>query len=306
MYKSILDLVGNTPIVQLPGSLSRNGRVFAKLDYMNPSGSMKDRIVQKMILDAEKSGILTENTTLIEPTSGNTGIALACFCAVRGYKLILVMPSNMSIERRKMAELYGAKIVLSDPKDGFMGAIKMAKDLSATMPNAVVLDQYNNNSNFEAQKQTGEEIWRQMDGKIDIFVAGVGTGGNISGVASCIKKYNPNFSAIAVEPEENDILGGGGKYAPHFLQGIGPNFIPQNFKPDLVDEIFHVSKEDAINTAHILAKNCGIPAGISSGATAFAALEISKRPENVEKNILFMVASCAERYLSSVMFEQVS
>lgn len=304
MQNSILDLVGNTPIIKINNDIfdTQNANIFAKLDYMNPSGSMKDRIVQKMILDAENSGKLTKKTTLIEPTSGNTGIALACFCAVKGYKLILVMPSNMSIERRKMAELYGAKIVLTEPKDGFMGAITQAKKLASEMENAIVLDQYNNESNFEAHKKTGEEIWKQMDGKIDFFIAGVGTGGNISGVASVIKKYNPNFKAIAIEPEENDILSGGNRYAPHSLQGIGPNFIPKNFKKELIDEIFHVGKEDAINTARLLAKKCGIPAGITSGATAFTAINIAKRPENAGKNILFTVASCAERYLSSDLF----
>ena len=300
--KNQLDLIGNTPIVQIATDETSVANVFAKLEYFNPTHSLKDRIALAMIKDAENKGILNKNTTLVEPTSGNMGISLAFVCKIRGYKLILTMPDNMSIERKKMAKIYGAEIVLTDSKLGFAGAIAKAKEIVSSIENSINLDQYSNPANFEEHKNTGREIYDQMDKKVDIFIAGGGTCGCISGVSSYIKSQNQNFKSIAVEPIESDILAGGSMFSIHSLQGIGPNFIPNNFKKDLIDNIAHVSKEEAKLGLKILSDNA-IAGGITSGATAFEAIRQSQNPENAGKNIVFIVASFAERYLSTDMFD---
>ncbi|QED22864.1 PLP-dependent cysteine synthase family protein [Candidatus Deianiraea vastatrix] len=297
-----LGLIGNTPIVMVKTKDALFGNVFAKLEYFNPTHSLKDRIALAMVKDAESKGILNKDTTLVEPTSGNMGISLAFVCKIRGYRLILTMPENMSIERRKMAKIYGAQVVLTDAKLGFGGAIAKAKEIVASMENALNLDQYSNLANFEEHKNTGREIYDQMKGDVDIFIAGAGTCGCISGVSHYMKYKNPNFKSIAIEPVENDILCGGSQFSTHSLQGIGPNFIPNNFKADLIDKITHISKDEAKIGLEILSENA-IAGGITSGATAFAAITEAKKPENKGKNIVFMVASFSERYLSTDMFD---
>lgn len=297
-----LDLIGNTPLVSI-GIDNGEKNIWAKLEYNNPTKSLKDRIAKFMIEDAEKSGLIHPGMTLIEPTSGNTGISLAFVCRLKGYNMVLTMPENMSIERRKMALLYGAKIVLTKAEDGFKGAIDKAFALQSETKNSHVLNQYDNLSNMEAHRQTtGKEIWEQTEGAVDVLIAGVGTGGMISGVSSFIKQRKPSFRAIAIEPTENNILEGGTMYSPHQLQGIGPNFIPKNFVRDVIDEIFHVSWENAVAGNKMLAK-AGIAGGISSGANMYCASVISQYPEYKNKNIVIIVGSYAERYVSSKLFD---
>lgn len=287
-----LKLIGNTPIIQLHSI--KNANVFAKLEYFNPSHSMKDRVAIAMIEDAEKSGKINKDTILVEPTSGNMGISLAFVCKIKKYKLILVMPENMSIERRKMANLYGAEVILTPPELGFSGAIAKAKEISAK-PNHLNLNQYDNEANFMAHKKTGEEIYKQMP-NIDILIAGIGTGGFLSGCSSYIKSKNPNFKAIAIEPEDNNILQGGTKFQTHIIQGIGPNFVPQNFKNEYIDGVHNVTKSQVLEGLKILNDNA-IAGGISSGACSYLASKMAD--DNPGKNILFIVASFAERYLST-------
>jgi cysteine synthase A len=304
IHQNNISLIGNTPLFEIKNE-AFFARVVAKLEYFNPAKSVKDRLAFAMIDDAEKKGILTKDITIIEPTSGNTGIALAMLAASKGYKLILTMPETMSVERRKLLIAYGAKLVLTEGAKGMKGAIAKAQELRDSIKDSIILDQFSNPANIEIHKKTtAEEIWKDTGGDIDIFIAGVGTGGTISGVSTVLKERKKSVKSIAVEPSASPVLSGGNP-GPHKIQGIGAGFVPANFHRDVVDEIFQVSNEDAVKTARYLTSSRGLLVGISSGATAYAAFETAKLEENKCKTIVFIVASFGERYLSSVLFEDI-
>jgi len=305
IYKNVLGLIGKTPRIQ-SNKLTQgaNATVVAKLEARNPGGSVKDRICLSMIVEAEKQGIIKPGATIIEPTSGNTGIGLAMVAAVKGYKLILTMPETMSIERRNLLKAYGAKLVLTPGPEGMGGAIKKAEELNANTPKSLMPQQFKNLANPKIHKETtGPEIWEDTDGKVDIVVAGVGTGGTITGIAQFIKPQKPEFKAIAVEPAASPVLSGGQK-GPHKIQGIGAGFKPDVLNLDLVDEIFKVTDDQALQTAKQLAQKEGMLVGISSGAATYAAIEIAKRPENKGKLIVVILPDTGERYLSTVLFQE--
>lgn len=308
IYDKITETIGNTPLVRLHRTAQKHGAVadvLLKLEFFNPLSSVKDRIGVAMIDDAFQSGKINQNTVLIEPTSGNTGIALAFVAAARGLKLILTMPETMSLERRKLLKILGAKLVLTEGPKGMKGAIARAEELHQQIPNSVILQQFSNPSNPAIhRKTTAEEIWRDTDGKLDFVVAGVGTGGTITGVAEVIKSRKPSFKAIAVEPAKSPVISGG-QPGPHKLQGIGAGFIPENLNVKLVDEVIKVSEEDSGPVSKEVNRLDGIPVGISSGATIWAALQVAKRPENQGKQIVAIVPSASERYLSSWLFADV-
>lgn len=306
IFESVTELVGNTPLLHLVG-LEKNydsaAKIYAKLEYFNPAGSVKDRVAVSMIEDAEEKGLLKPGSVIIEPTSGNTGIGLASVAASRGYSVILTMPDTMSIERRKLLSAYGAEIVLTDGKKGMQGAIDKAEELSKEIDGSFIAGQFENPANPQAHiKTTGPEIWRDTDGKVDIFVAGAGTGGTISGVGKYLKMQNPNVKIVAVEPKNSAVLSGG-EAGPHGLQGIGAGFVPKNLDMSVIDEIITVGEEDAYKTARFLAEHEGVLVGITSGAAAFAAAQLSMRPENEGKTVVALLPDTGERYLSTPAFE---
>lgn len=300
IYNSIIDLIGNTPLVRVR---STGATVVAKLEWFNPGGSVKDRIGFAMIDAAEKAGAISPDTTvIIEPTSGNTGIGLAMVAAARGYRMILTMPESMSIERRKLLKGYGAELVLTPASEGMRGAIARAVAIAAETPGGWIPQQFQNLANPEVHRRTtAEEIWRDTDGNIDIFVAGVGTGGTVTGVGEVLRSFNPNIKVVAVEPEASPVLSGG-QPGPHKIQGIGAGFVPDVLNTGIYDEVISVANDDAFATARRLAKEEGLMVGISSGAAAFAALQLAARPENAGKTIVFISASNGERYLSTALF----
>jgi len=301
--KNILELIGNTPLVKV-NKISEGcvAEIFAKLEFYNPSSSVKDRIANAMITDAEQKGLINKNTVIVEPTSGNTGIGLAMVCAVKGYKLILTMPESMSEERRKLFKGFGAELVLTPSEKGMNGAVEIAKEIVSGNENSFMPMQFSSKANPEIHRiTTAKEIWNDTDGKIDIFVSGVGTGGTITGVAEVIKKRKPGIKIIAVEPLSSPVISGG-KAGRHAIQGIGAGFIPEILNTEIIDEIVSVSDDEAIKTAQMLIKEEGILCGISSGANAYAALQVAGRIENKGKIVVFMVCDTAERYLSTSLF----
>lgn len=303
--KQLTELIGNTPLLKLEKFSTFKGlknSLVAKVEFFNPGGSVKDRIALAMIEDAEKKGILKPGATIIEPTSGNTGVGLALVSAVKGYHLILTMPETMSIERRNLVKAYGAEVRLTSGKDGMPGAIRAANELRDSIPGSVILQQFENPANPEKHYlTTGQEIWNQTDGDVDIFVAGVGTGGTISGIAKALKEKKPDVKIVAVEPASSPVLSGG-QSGPHKIQGIGAGFVPKTYNGNLIDEILPVENDDAILTGRQLAQQEGLLVGISSGAAAFAAAKIAQRPENADKKIVVLLPDTGERYLSTVLY----
>ena len=303
--KKLTDLVGNTPLLLLSAFGQKHAVVanlIGKIEYFNPLGSVKDRIALAMVEDAEASGILKLDSTIIEPTSGNTGIGLAFVAASKGYKLILTMPETMSIERRNLLKALGANLVLTPGSEGMKGAIAKAEALRNETPNSVILQQFDNAANPAIhEKTTAEEVVSDTDGKVDIFVSGVGTGGTVSGVGKLLKKLNPQVEIVAVEPTDSPVLSGGNP-GPHKIQGIGAGFVPKNFDRSVVDKIITVSNDDAIRTSRELAKTEGLLVGISSGAATYAATQLAKLPENTGKNIVVILPDTGERYLSTVLY----
>ncbi|MEG0948239.1 MAG: cysteine synthase A [Bacteroidales bacterium] len=305
IVKSLTELVGNTPLLEPARYIEQENlaaRVLLKLEYFNPAGSVKDRVALAMIEDAEQKGLLKEGSTIIEPTSGNTGVGLAFVAASRGYKLILTMPETMSMERRNLLKALGAQLVLTPGATGMKGSIAKAEELKEEIPGSIILQQFNNPANpAKHRATTAEEIWSDTSGKIDIFVAGVGTGGTVSGVGSRLKELNPDIRIVAVEPTDSAVLSGEAP-GPHKIQGIGAGFIPQNYDSDVVDLIFKVENDQAIRTSRQLAQTEGLLVGISSGAAAFAATELARLPENEGKTIVALLPDTGERYLSTVLY----
>jgi cysteine synthase A len=303
--KQLTDLVGNTPLMELSNYNKSKGlkaRLIVKLESFNPAGSVKDRVALAMIEDAETSGLLKPGATIIEPTSGNTGIGLAFVAASRGYKLILTMPDTMSVERRNLLKALGAELVLTPGANGMKGAIARAEELKAATPGAVILQQFDNPANPAMhERTTGQEIWRDTEGHVDIFVAGVGTGGTVSGVGAALKKHNPAVKVVAVEPTDSPVLSGGAPGA-HKIQGIGAGFVPKNYNPAVVDEILQVTNDDAIRTGRELAQKEGLLVGISSGAAVSAATRLALLPENEGKTIVALLPDTGERYLSTLLY----
>ena len=303
--KQLTELIGNTPLLELNKFSKAKGietPVIAKVEYFNPGGSVKDRIALAMIEDAEQRGLLKPGATIIEPTSGNTGVGLALVSAVKGYKLILTMPDTMSVERRNLVKAYGAEVRLTPGKDGMPGAIREAEALRDATPGSIILQQFENPANPTKHfATTGPEIWKQTEGEVDIFVGGVGTGGTISGVGKYLKSQNPDVKVIAVEPKSSPVLNGGNS-GPHKIQGIGAGFVPKTYDADVIDEVFDVENDDAIRTGRQIAQQEGLLVGISAGAALFAAAEIAKRPENKGKKVVVLLPDTGERYLSTVLY----
>lgn len=306
-FSSITDLIGKTPLLELKNYIASKelpATILGKLEYFNPAGSVKDRIAKAMIDEAEKNGLLKPDSVIIEPTSGNTGIGLSAVAASRGYRIILTMPDTMSIERRNLLKAYGADLVLTDGAKGMKGAIEKAKELAAETPNSFIPSQFTNAANPAIHRSTtGPEIWEDTDGKVDIFVAGVGTGGTVTGVGEYLKSKNPDVKVVAVEPAGSPVLSEG-RPGPHKIQGIGAGFVPDTLNTDIYDEIITVENEDAFATGRILAKQEGLLVGISSGAAVFAASQLAARPENKGKIIVALLPDTGERYLSTPMFSE--
>lgn len=304
--KNITDLIGHTPLLEMANygkSISLEASLVAKLEYFNPAGSVKDRIGLAMITDAEEKGLINKETVIIEPTSGNMGIALSMVAVARGYRLIIILPENFSIERRNLMKAFGTELVLTPAQEGMSGAIKKAVELAAEIPNSYIPQQFENPANPEIhRKTTAEEIWQDTDGKIDILVAGVGTGGTLTGTGEVLKSRNPNIKIVAVEPAESPVLSGGAK-GSHKIQGIGAGFVPKVLNMSIIDEVVRVKGDDAYETSRKLAKTEGLLVGISSGAAVFAAAQIAKRPENKGKRIVIILPDTGERYLSSGLYE---
>ena len=305
IYHSVEELIGKTPLMEVEGiekELGLAARIYVKLELFNPAGSVKDRVALSMIRDAEEKGLLAPGATIIEPTSGNTGIGLASIAAARGYRAIFTMPETMSIERRKLLQGYGAEIVLTDGKAGMDGAIRKAEELAREMENAMVLGQFVNPANPKAHYETtGPEIWEDLEGAVDIFVAGAGTGGTVTGTGRFLKEKNPKVQVVAVEPEGSPVLSGGEK-GPHGLQGIGAGFVPEILDTQIYDEVFKVKEEEAYEAARLLARKQGVLTGITSGAALHAAIALAKRPENAGKHIVALLPDSGERYLSTPLF----
>ncbi|WP_058302289.1 cysteine synthase A [Gorillibacterium timonense] len=304
---SLTDLIGNTPLLELKAFNKAQGvkaRIIAKLEYFNPAGSVKDRIGLAMIQAAEEQGLLHPDSVIVEPTSGNTGIALAFVSASRGYRLILTMPETMSTERRNLLKALGAELVLTPGAEGMRGAVRRAEEIAAEIPNAFLPQQFNNPANPEVHRRTtAEEIWRDTDGTVDLFVAGVGTGGTVSGVGEVLKGRKSDVQIVAVEPFDSPVLSGGAS-GSHRIQGLGAGFVPKTFNPEVIDEIYKVKNEEALETSRELARLEGLLVGISSGAAAFAAVQVAKRPENAGKTIIVLLPDTGERYLSTVLFQE--
>lgn len=305
IYKSADELIGKTPLLELvhiEKELGLNAKLIAKLEYFNPAGSVKDRIAKAMIDDAEAKGVLTKDSVIIEPTSGNTGIGLASVAAARGYRIIIVMPETMSVERRQLMKAYGAELVLTEGAKGMKGAIAKAEELAKEIPGGFIPSQFTNPANPEAhRKTTGPEIWEDTDGAVDIFVAGVGTGGTITGIGEYLKSKNPNVKVVAVEPKSSPVLSEGVAGA-HKIQGIGAGFVPEILNTKVYDEIITVENDDAFETGKLIGRKEGVLVGISSGAAVHAALELAKRPENAGKNIVVLLPDTGDRYLSTPLF----
>ncbi|AHF10793.1 MULTISPECIES: cysteine synthase A [Dehalobacter] len=304
IYDGLTELIGGTPLVRLHHiSAGINAEVIAKIESFNPGGSIKDRIALNMILDAEKKGLMTKDSVIIEPTSGNTGIGLAFVAAAKGYRLILTMPETMSVERRKLLQAYGAEVILTPGSEGMTGSIKKAAELAREIPGSFIPQQFENQANPQIHRETtAEEIWADTDGEIDILVAGVGTGGTLTGIGEVLKVRKPELKVIAVEPQGSPVLSGG-RPGSHNLQGIGAGFVPGVLNIDLIDEIFQVTDQEAYQTGRELVKKEGMLVGISAGAAAFAALEVAKRPENEGKMIVVILPDTGERYISTEMFQ---